>query len=108
MKKSAVVVLSLVFCFGMMPVIAQTASAEYAIDGKAVEKKEFDAFIATLKEVPHTWYCGESTRGGITGYEGVNAQGTVYVCRFISENGSSRSTITRKKKIGEEPLSPLE
>jgi hypothetical protein len=109
MKNVSIVIMCLILGFGMMPIMGQSNNtSEYKIDGAIVEKKTFDAFLATLKEVPHTWFCGESTRGGMTGYDGVNAQGTVYICRFVSENGSSRLTITRKKKIGEEPLSPLE
>ena len=46
-----------------------------SIDGRAVSLAEFEAFLETLTEVPHTWYCAETNTGGSTGYEGTDADG---------------------------------
>jgi hypothetical protein len=68
----------------------------YTIDDKEVTKEIFDAFLAGLKEVPHTWFCAETDKGGITGYDGADEHGVVYEYRAISEPGNNKCSIRKK------------
>lgn len=71
-------------------------SVDYKITGKSVSKEEFEEFLSTLKEIPHTWYCAETTTGGITGYDAKDFWGIEYEYRCNSEPEKSLCTISRK------------
>jgi hypothetical protein len=72
---------------------------QYKINDKVVSKEEFDKFLKSLKEVPHTWFCAETTNGGMTGYDATDQNGTVYEYRAVTDNGISRSTILKKGSL---------
>jgi hypothetical protein len=40
---------------------------KYLINNKSVSRKEFETFLGTLNEVPDTWFCAETNKGGVTG-----------------------------------------
>jgi hypothetical protein len=65
------------------------------IEGRVVSPAEFDAFLATLVEIPHTWYCAESTNGGRTGYDAQDAQGVRWTYCAISEGATNTSSLER-------------
>jgi ABC-type oligopeptide transport system substrate-binding subunit len=97
MKKLSKTVICFAFLFFSVFAFAQQqGNHEYRINGRVVEAKEFDAFRSALKEDTGTWFCAETTNGGITGYDAVDAKGVVYVCRFVSEDGLTKASITKK------------
>lgn len=66
------------------------------IDDTVVNREEFEKFLKTLKEVPHTWFCAESTTGGETGYDAADWLGNIYEYRAISENSNNHWSIKKK------------
>lgn len=70
---------------------------ENFINGKKVSDKEFQSFLKTLKEIPHTWFCAKTSGGGRTGFDGKDERGIVYRYRSVSENGKQINSITSKK-----------
>lgn len=78
------------------PPPAETASTEYLVEGKPVDKETFDALVASTTEVPGTWYCDEMVDGGETGWDGKDAAGTVYEIRLLSVEAGSTSSIRAK------------
>lgn len=69
---------------------------EYTINDKKVTKEEFDDFLKSLKEIQHTWFCVETAKGGITGYDAQDKDGIVYEYRAVSESGNSKCSIKKK------------
>ena len=67
------------------------------MNGKVVTQKEFKSFLATLKELPGTWFCKETTTGGSSGYA-VKDTITGIVYQYVSSvvNDNCKSTITKK------------
>jgi hypothetical protein len=70
--------------------------SEYKIDNKMVTKEAFDKFLKELIELPHTWFCAETTNGGITGYDAKDRNGIIWEYRAASESGANRTTLTKK------------
>jgi hypothetical protein len=69
---------------------------EYSIDDREASKGEFEKFLKTLKQIPHTWFCAETTKGGITGYDAEDKNGVKYEYRAYSETGNNKSSIKKK------------
>jgi hypothetical protein len=69
---------------------------KYLINNKSVSRKEFETFLATLKEVPGTWFCAETNKGGVTGYDALDSKGVVYRYRSESSPDGARNTLTLK------------
>ena len=68
---------------------------QYSIDAKVVDNGKFENFFKTLKEVEGTWFCAETTDGGITGYDMMDHNGVKYHYRIHATAGGSRYTLTR-------------
>jgi hypothetical protein len=99
MKKFSEIIICTAFCcFSAFAFAQQDGTHEYRINGSVVEQRDFDALLSTLKQDAGTWFCAETKDGGITGYNAVDAQGTVYVCRFVSEEGRTKSSLSKKNK----------
>jgi hypothetical protein len=77
--------------------VSDTLKTEYKIDDKLVSQQEFDTFKSVLKELSETWFCAETNKGGITGYDMVDTKGVVYQFRAESENGSSKISLGKKE-----------
>lgn len=75
---------------------AESASTQYLVEGKPVDKATFDALVASTTEVPGTWYCDEMIDGGETGWDGKDAEGTVYEIRLLSVEAGSTNSIRAK------------
>ncbi len=71
------------------------AVTEYTIDDKKVSKKEFNNFLSGLKEQEHTWFCDETSTGGMTGYDGKDKDGVLYEYRAETDSGSQKNTIKK-------------
>ncbi len=80
----------------MPPQSAQT----FHVDGAVVDRDAFNAFLATLTEVPHTWYCAESTEGGTTGYDGTDADGVRWTYLAETDSQGTRNTVVRTDRPG--------
>jgi len=76
-----------------------TLKAEYLINDKTVTKEKFDTFLSGLKEIPETWFCAETTNGGITGYDAKDKKGIVYQVRYYYDSGKSKNSITSKPSL---------
>ena len=72
--------------------------SKYTIDGRAVTEAEFSQFKDTLKEVKGTWFCAETNKGGITGYDAKDQSGILYEVRYISDNKADENSISKKNK----------
>jgi|GEM_PF-2185908 len=72
------------------------SSAQYFIDGREVAAAEFEARLKSLKEVEHTWFCAETSDGGITGYDGKDESGAVYEYRAESGQKAGKSSLAKK------------
>ena len=70
---------------------------ENFINGKKVSDEEFQSFLKTLKEIPDTWFCAKTSRGGRTGFNGKDETGNIYEYRSVSENEKQINSITSKK-----------
>lgn len=68
----------------------------YYIDNRQVTQKEFDKFLKPLTEVEGTWFCAETTTGGITGYKVKDKKGAIYEYETISDTGDNTCTITKE------------
>lgn len=79
------------------PPPAESASIQYLIEGKSVDKATFEALVASTTEVPGTWYCDEMIDGGETGWDGKDAEGTVYEIRLLSVEAGSTHSIRGKR-----------
>lgn len=79
--------------------ILKKIKEEYTIDNKVVTKEIFNNFLATLKELPHTWFCGETAGGGETGYDAIDKQGVVYEYRASLNSGISKNSIKKKSRL---------
>jgi hypothetical protein len=69
--------------------------ATYYIDEKLSSNKEFKKFRDSLKEVEGTWFCGETSHGGMVGYNLKDEEGNIYKYKTVSENGATKTTITK-------------
>jgi hypothetical protein len=69
----------------------------YTIDDVAVSADEFNRLLKSLKEVPHTWFCAETSTGGMTGYDARDKKGVVYEFRAKSDNGKGTTTLRKKR-----------
>ena len=67
----------------------------YEIDGRAVDKKRFEAFLASLKEIPGTWFCAEAMDGGRTGYDTEDSSGVRYKYMTTVKGAINKTSITR-------------
>jgi hypothetical protein len=65
-----------------------------ALDGKKVPRAEFDRFLATLIQTDG-WYCAETTTGGETGWNAVDAAGIRYAFKAVQDGGTSTLEISR-------------
>jgi hypothetical protein len=72
------------------------STTEYTIDGKSVSKEEFEKFLSGLKELSGTWYCAETSTGGITGYNAADKKNVIYEYKTTSDSGKSINAIRRK------------
>jgi hypothetical protein len=88
--------------------MGETTDGIYLIDGKSVAKEEFNKFLSTLKEVPGTWFCAETNKGGRTGWDARDDKGVVYEYRCYSESNNSKQTIRQKGKKDNLPPSSSE
>jgi len=68
----------------------------YLIDNKIVSKVAFDSKIKNLEEITGTWYCAETTDGGITGYDAKDSKGDVFEVRYELVSGMSKNIIRKK------------
>jgi hypothetical protein len=73
----------------------------FHVDGRAVDCDVFNAFLATLTEVPHTWYCAETTEGGDTGYDGTDAAGVGWTYVAATDAQGTRNTVVRTDRSGD-------
>lgn len=73
-----------------------SSKVEYRINDKIVTEEEFINFLNTLTEVQGTWFCAETKKGGMTGYDAKDKDGIIYEYRANSEPGNNKSTITKK------------
>ena len=80
----------------------------YLIDGNSVTKDVFEKYLSTLKEVPGTWFCAETNKGGRTGWDARDDKGVVYEYRCYSESNNSKQTIRQKGKKDNLPPSSSE
>jgi hypothetical protein len=71
---------------------------KYLIDNKSVSKNEFEVFLAKLKQVPGTWFCAETSKGGVTGYDVGDNKGGLYSYKSESSSNGSLNTLTSKRK----------
>jgi hypothetical protein len=74
---------------------------QYFINNKNVSEERYKSFVDSLgamEEVPHTWYCGESTTGGRTGYQAKDKSGTVWIFDAISESDRNETRINKKNE----------
>lgn len=67
----------------------------YEIDGRICAKKEFEIRVGALKEVPKTWYCKETTKGGRTGWQLTDDQGRRYSYLAESDGAGARLSLRR-------------
>jgi len=70
---------------------------KYLIDNKSVSKKEFERFLAKLKQVPGTWFCAETNNGGVTGYDAKDDKGVLYSYKSESTQAGVLNTLALKK-----------
>ena len=75
----------------------ESASIQYLVEGKPVDEETFEALVASTTEVPGTWYCDEMVDGGETGWDGKDAEGTVYEIRLLSVEAGSTNSIRAKR-----------
>jgi len=68
----------------------------YILNDKEVNKKIFDYVLSGLTEIQGTWFCAETSKGGITGYDANDKNGVVYEYRTNSEPFNNKCTITKK------------
>jgi hypothetical protein len=68
----------------------------YLINEKTVSKKQFEKFLATLKEVPGTWFCAETNVGGTTGYDAADKHGVLYLYRSETNADGAVNSIRLK------------
>lgn len=69
----------------------------YTINDKPVDKAVFDKLYHSLIEVKGTWHCGETTHGGVTGFQGKTKNGTLYEYEMISEKNHNAASIKKIK-----------
>lgn len=74
-----------------------TQKTSYSINGKAVNKIEFDKLYHSLIEVKGTWYCAETDEGGKTGFDGKTKNGTVYEYKMISKKNQNIASLDKIK-----------
>lgn len=74
-----------------------TQMDEYKIDGKLVTEKEFNTFLANLKELPNTWFCKITSKGGCTGYSAKDKNDIIYDYRCCTENKISKCSLIKKE-----------
>ena len=74
----------------------QKVKSEYFIEDKPVSAQKFNAFLGQLKEVPNTWSCAETTKGGIVTYEVQGKDNTIYYYECENGSGSSKKVIKKK------------
>ncbi len=72
------------------------AQHQFLLDGKAVDEASYEAFKASLSNVPGTDFCEETVEGGTSGSLAVDAQGTTYEVLESVEPTGDVSSITRK------------
>lgn len=72
--------------------------SKYTLDGRIITEAEFSQFKDSLKEVKGTWFCAETSTGGITGYDAKDINGILYEIRLISDNKMDENSIRRKNK----------
>jgi hypothetical protein len=70
----------------------------YKIDGKTVTEKKFNGFLKSLKQIDGSWYCAETSAGGITGYDAKGLFGARYQYQVSSSSvpDQNEATITKK------------
>ena len=78
--------------------ITSSTPPEFQIDFQSVSEEKFLAFQKTLSEVKGTWYCAETTEGGITGYDMTDKKGNVYKFRAKSGKNGSVTSLTRNPR----------
>jgi hypothetical protein len=76
-----------------------TIKTEYKIDNKIVTQEKFEKFLTCLKEISGTWFCAETTTGGITGYDAKDKREKVYEVRYYYDDGKSKNSISSKPFI---------
>lgn len=79
-----------------VPVKPVANATQYAINRLAVSKAVYNAFRATLKEEPGSWFCAEMTDGGSTGMHATSSDGKRYAVREVSSTKrGDRHSITQ-------------
>jgi len=73
-----------------------SVTCQYLIVGKEVEPEKYKKFHAKLKAKSETWFCDETSNGGITGYDAVDKRGLLYEVRTESDSGVIKNSISRK------------
>jgi hypothetical protein len=72
----------------------------WEINGRSVTRAEFERFLGTLREVPGTWYCAETTTGGETGHHALDSAGNLYEYQAVTDDSGDRSTLRRRSGPG--------
>ncbi len=78
------------------PTAPSDSSVRYLVDGVPADREAYERFRSSISEVPGTWYCDETSAGGETGWDAIDAEGTVYQVRELTERDGSISSITPK------------
>ena len=79
--------------------VKDSINTVYEINNKVVSKEKFEKFNKSLKEISGTWYCAETTTGGITGYDAKDKKGRIYELIYCSESGKSTNSIILKTNV---------
>lgn len=71
--------------------------ASYSIEGMPVSRLEFEVFLKSLREIEGTWFCAETSEGGITGYDARDWRFARYEYRSESRRDGSVISIRKKR-----------
>jgi hypothetical protein len=77
----------------------KTDKIEYRINNKIVPEDSFKDLLNFLIQLPHTWFCAETAKGGITGYDAEDRLGVIFEYRAVSEPGNNKCSLTEKKLL---------
>jgi hypothetical protein len=67
----------------------------YSIDGKRIEKSQFENILNKLVQIDRTWYCAETAEGGRTGYDAYDENGLKYKVEVATTNHGQFNSIKK-------------